>query len=86
MSQWYVYILKCADGTLYCGSTTDVKRRVLEHNGVGPKGAKYTKVRRPVVLMYTEPCLTRSDAGKREWEIKHLKRNEKQKMFDGKRE
>ena len=63
MSQWHVYILKCSDGTLYCGSTVDVERRVIEHNTDDIKGAKYTKPRRPVKLVYSEVCSDRSTAG-----------------------
>lgn len=80
MSQWYVYLLECADGSLYCGSTVDPERRVQEHNGELPNGAKYTKVRRPVKLVYQEKCADRSAAGKREWEIKHLPRVTKEKL------
>jgi putative endonuclease len=79
------YILECADGTLYVGSTTDVKRRVAEHNGEAgkDKGAKYTKPRRPVVLKYAEifshksDAENKSDAMKREYELKQLSRAEK---------
>jgi putative endonuclease len=73
---WYLYILKCADDTLYTGITTDVSRRLEEHNH-SPKGAKYTKVRRPLTLLYQEACTNRSEASKREYAIKHLKRSEK---------
>jgi len=83
MSQWYVYLLKCADGSLYCGVTVDLERRVKEHNGDLPNGAKYTKVRRPVKLVYQEECENRSIAGKREWEIKHLSRKEKVVLTKG---
>ena len=76
MSQWFLYVLRCADGTLYTGITTDVKRRLAEHNA-GPKGAKYTKARRPVELLYQELCETRSQAQKREFTVRHLTRNDK---------
>ncbi len=76
---WYVYILKCADGTLYTGVTTDPKRRVQEHNH-SPLGAKYTKPRRPVMLIYQEPHSSRTEATKREAEIKKLSRGEKVKL------
>ena len=66
---YYVYILKCADDTLYTGITTELERRVEEHNG-SEKGAKYTRVRRPVRLVYSEEYLDRSTASKREYEIK----------------
>ncbi len=74
--KYSVYILKCADGTLYVGSTTDVKRRVDEHNS-SPKGAKYTKARRPVQLMHAEIFENRSEAQKREAVLKKLTRKEK---------
>lgn len=79
--KWFVYILECADGTLYCGVTTDVARRVAEHNGTGKVGAKYTKVRRPVKLVYQEPAESRSAAQIREHQIKSLTREEKQKLI-----
>ena len=74
--KYSVYILKCADGTLYVGSTTDVTRRVKEHN-TSPKGAKYTKARRPVRLMHAEIYENRSEAQKREAVLKKLTRKEK---------
>jgi putative endonuclease len=82
MSQWYVYMLRCADGTLYTGVTTDLKRRVDEHNGEGAagKGAKYTKARRPVVLVYSETVLDRSAAQMREHALRQLSRTEKEKL------
>ncbi len=73
---YYIYILKCADGTLYTGSTNDVEKRVRVHNE-SKAGAKYTKSRRPVVLAYSEKYRTKSRALKREWEIKGLTRVQK---------
>ena len=73
--QNYTDILECADGTLYCGWTNDLDRRVAAHNA--GKGAKYTKSRRPVVLKYYESFSTRQEAMRREWEIKQLSRKEK---------
>ena len=73
--QNYTYILECADGTLYCGWTNDLDRRVAAHNA--GKGAKYTKSRRSVVLKYYESFSTRQEAMRREWEIKQLSRKEK---------
>jgi putative endonuclease len=66
---YYVYILECADGTLYTGITTDLQRRVKEHNS-SDKGAKYTRARRPVRLLYSEEYEDRSSASKREYHIK----------------
>ena len=67
---YYVYMLECADGTLYTGITTDLARRVEEHNS-SDKGAKYTRVRRPVKLVYSETHEDRSGASRREYQIKH---------------
>lgn len=76
MKEWFVYVLRCADGTLYTGVTTDVLRRVEEHNA-STKGAKYTRVRRPVALAYQEQLPDRSSACAREAAIKKLSRQEK---------
>ncbi len=76
----FVYVLQCADGTLYTGYTTDLARRVAEHNEA-KIGAKYTRGRRPVRLVHSETCLTRGDALRREAEIKGLSRKEKLKMI-----
>ena len=73
---WSVYILKCADTSLYTGVTTDTQRRVQEHNQ-GKLGAKYTRARRPVELLYSEECEDRSEACKREAAIKKLSRQQK---------
>lgn len=77
-SQWYVYLLCCADNTFYAGVTTDCKRRVREHNGLIKGGARYTQARRPVELVWSEPCADRSSACKREAQIKKLKRAQKE--------
>jgi len=78
---YYVYILMCADGTLYTGITTELVRRVDEHNG-SEKGAKYTRVRRPVSLVYSEEYPDRSSASKREYEIKKkMSRAQKLKLI-----
>lgn len=77
----YVYVLECADGTLYTGYTTDVTRRVAEHND--GTGAKYTRGRRPVELQYVESFDSRSDAQSREAEIKSLSRARKKRLVDG---
>lgn len=80
MSAYYVYIVACNDSTLYVGSTTNIARRVLEHNE-SPLGAHYTKSRRPVHLVYSEQYENRSYAQKREYAIKSLTRNEKQALI-----
>jgi putative endonuclease len=78
--EWVVYILECSDKTLYTGITNNLKNRVKAHNeGVG---AKYTKGRNPVKIMYTEKCPNRSDASKREREIKTLNRTAKLKLIE----
>lgn len=74
--QFFVYIVRCADGTLYTGWTTDIEKRILAHNS-GPSGAKYTKARRPVVLCYQEGYESRSFAMKREAAIKKLSKDQK---------
>lgn len=78
---YFVYIVKCSDDTLYTGIATDVERRVVEHN-TSVKGAKYTRVRRPVTLAYTEELEDRSSACKREYAIKQLKREKKLELIN----
>ncbi len=78
---WYLYILLCADGSLYTGITTDVQRRLEAHRS--GKGAKYTRGRGPLTLVYRERCGSHSAALKREWQVKHLPRPEKQALIDG---
>ena len=74
--EWYVYIVQCSDDSLYTGISTDIARRILEHNN-SKKGAKYTKTRRPVNLVYSEQHTDRSTASKREYYIKKLTRKDK---------
>ncbi len=76
----YVYLLKCADGTLYTGWTNDLEHRVRMHNE--GKGAKYTKSRRPVALVYWEPCESKSAALKRERAVKRLARAQKLRLIE----
>lgn len=76
----YTYIVKCKDGSLYTGWTTDLEKRVACHN-LG-RGAKYTKARRPVELVYYEVFSTKQEAMQREWEIKHLQRQEKLRLIE----
>ena len=71
---WFVYILRCADGSLYTGISTDVARRLIEHNAGAPHGARYTRVRRPVALVYCEGACNRSAALRRERQVKGLDR------------
>ncbi|MCX5810806.1 MAG: GIY-YIG nuclease family protein [Proteobacteria bacterium] len=72
----YVYILECSDKTLYTGTTSNIEKRIREHNHTRT-GAKYTRERRPVRLVYVETCSTLSIALKREAEIKKLSRTQK---------
>lgn len=74
----YTYMLKCRDGSLYTGWTNNLEKRVADHNA--GKGAKYTKARRPVELVYYEEFVTREEAMKREYAIKRLKRADKLKL------
>lgn len=79
LSMNYTYIVTCSDGSLYTGWTNDLTRRLKAHNE--GKGAKYTKSRRPVVLAYYEEFSTKEEAMRREWEIKHMTRQEKMRMI-----
>lgn len=79
MSQWHVYILLCADGTLYTGIATDVVSRLALHNA--GKGAKYTRGRLPATLVYQEKAESQSAALRREYAIKHLRRADKQRLI-----
>lgn len=78
---WHVYIVECADGTYYTGITTDVERRLNEHN-YSFKSAKYTRSRRPVKLVYVEASENRSTASRRESQIKKLSRNKKTLLIE----
>ena len=78
-NEWKLYILRCCDGSLYTGITTDVEKRIEVHNS--GKGAKYTRSRRPVELVYSELCTDHSVALKRELEIKAMTREQKLKMI-----
>lgn len=75
----YTYILKCSDGSLYTGWTNDLEKRIAAHNA--GKGAKYTKSRRPVTLVYYEAFETKEEAMQREYRIKRLPRAEKEKLI-----
>ncbi len=76
---WYVYLVRCDDDTLYCGITTDLERRIEEHNA--GEGAKYTRGRRPVTLVYSERTEDRVGASRREHEIKQMRRSEKEDLL-----
>lgn len=79
--EWWVYVLRCGDGTFYTGSTTEVERRLEEHRS--GRGAKYTRGRGPLEVVYREKCGEKSAALKRECAIKRLSRAEKEKLIGG---
>lgn len=78
---WFVYILRCADNSLYTGVALDIDKRLAEHNGIEKNGAKYTMPRRPVKLVYQETSNSRSEACKREYAIKSLSKSEKEALI-----
>ena len=75
----YAYILECADGTYYCGYTNNLEKRIETHNA--GKGAKYTKPRLPVKLIYHEEFDTKEEAMSREWNLKQLSRMQKEELI-----
>lgn len=80
MKPWFVYIVRCNDGSLYTGIAVDVEARIKVHNkGLG---AKYTKPRRPVILLYQEELVNQSEATKREYAIKKLSRRQKLRLIE----
>ncbi len=81
MARWFVYILRCGDGSLYTGISTDVEQRVATHNA--GRGARYTRPRLPVTVVHVERKRSRSTALKREAAIKALSRSEKLSMLNG---
>ena len=84
MKPWFLYVVRCADDTLYTGVTTDITRRLHEHN-VTKRGAKYTKTRRPVQLIYWVDHKDRSTAQKAERKFKKLSRQQKEAIIDASR-
>ncbi len=81
-AQWTLYLLRCRDGSLYAGITTDLERRVAQHQaGVA---SRYTRARTPVRIVYREPCANQSDALKREYAVKTLSRGEKERLITAK--
>ncbi len=79
-NHWFVYILRCCDNTLYTGVTTDLVRRLQQHNH-GSKGAKYTRTRRPVELVYQESAADRSTAQQREYRIRRMSAAKKRDLI-----
>lgn len=78
---YYFYILRCSDNTLYCGQTTNLGRRVEEHNSGSVKGAKYTRGRTPAVLVYFETYTSLQEALRREREVKKWKKDKKESLI-----
>ncbi len=74
---WMVYLLECADSSYYCGICTNLERRIAEHNGELPGGARYTRARRPVRLLGAAACADRAEASRAEYRIKRLKKGQK---------
>jgi len=79
-TNWFVYMVRCRDNSLYSGVTTDLVRREHEHNS-SVKGAKYTRVRRPVTLVFSQAVANRSVAGKLEWRLKKLTKKNKELLI-----
>ncbi|WP_026495017.1 GIY-YIG nuclease family protein [Butyrivibrio sp. WCD3002] len=79
MKKAYTYLVECSDGSLYCGWTNDLDKRISDHNA--GKGAKYTKPRLPVKLVYFEAFDTKEEAMSREWHIKQMSREKKMKLI-----
>ncbi len=82
-SSWHVYIVRCADDSLYTGIARDVERRIAEHNAGNGLAANYTRSRRPVALVYQEAAADRSAASRREYQIKQLSRGQKLALVAG---
>ncbi len=78
MTDWFVYVVRCRDGTLYTGIAKDLARRVREHNEDDRRGAKYTRTRRPVELVYWEACASRAHAARREYEFRRAPKRDKE--------
>jgi putative endonuclease len=83
MAEWFVYMVRCADGSLYTGTARDLVRRVAEHNENDRLAARYTRGRRPVVLAYAETVDSRAEAVRRELAIKKLSRQAKERLAAG---
>ena len=80
MASWYVYLLRCSDSSLYCGATTDLERRLQEHNE--GTGSRYTRSRLPVRLVWSSEILSKSEAYREEYRIKRLSKSEKEKLVE----
>lgn len=80
---WYVYLLRCADGSLYAGITTDLDRRLAQHNAGTGTGAKYTRARRPVSVVWHEAATDRAAASRREHQVRSLPKVAKETLVAG---
>ena len=80
-AEWRVYLLQCADESFYAGITTDISRRLQQHNGQLPGGARYTRGRRPVMVVWSEVCGSKSEALQREAAVRRLNRRQKQALI-----
>lgn len=80
-ASWHVYIVRCSDDTLYTGVARNLQQRIAEHNE-GKRGARYTRARRPVELLYHEPAVDRSSAQQREHQIKQMSRRQKLQLVE----
>ena len=83
MNKWFVYIIRCSNNTLYTGITTDVDRRIQEHQGKDGKGAKYLKGKGPLILAWKTAVADRSHASKLEYNIKQLSKSDKERLVIG---
>ncbi len=81
MTDWYLYIVRCLDESLYTGITCNVERRIKEHNSGRGKASRYTRGRRPVCLIYQERYKSRSEASVREYQIKQMSHHEKENLI-----
>jgi len=79
MSKYYAYLARCNDNSLYAGYTADLKSREVKHNE--GKGARYTRTRKPIKIVYHEEFKTKSEAMKREYQLKHLKKSDKENLI-----
>lgn len=82
-SLWWIYIIRCGDGSLYTGIATDVDRRLAEHEGAAGLGARYTRGRGPLEVLYRREIGTRSEASREEWRVKKLSRRAKLALIAG---
>lgn len=83
LNSWYLYLLRCGDGSLYCGIAADLEKRLLEHQSQGPKCAKYLRGRTPLKLAYSIPVKNRAEASRWENLVKRLSKVEKEAIVAG---